>query len=164
VLGVAAALSAGAGKARAQEPPPPPASGPVYTPGQPVPDGFRLESRFRIHWIAGGFALFGASWAGAVAMAFGFNPDNEHRYNNYGFIPFGGSIAWAVKTKSTNVGGSLFVPVSVVPAVLQVTGAALAIAGFAMPTKELRPDQAGWRLLPMNVGERGYGLGAAGTF
>lgn len=151
-------------------PPPPPGYGAEYPPlgpkrmafeeGQPVPPGYRVETRARRGLIVGGAVTFGvlyllSAFTASVAVDAGDSDD-------FGplFIPVAGPFVTIGTAEAEGVGTFALV----LDGVGQAGGVAMFIAGMVTEEKYLlRNDVAKISVTPMMVGESSFGLGLRGS-
>lgn len=149
---------------------PPPGYGAEYPPlgpkrmpfeeGQPIPPGYRVETRARKGLIVGGAVTFGvlyllSAFTASVAVDSG---DSEE----FGplFIPVAGPFVTIGTAEAQGVGTFALV----LDGVGQAGGVAMFIAGMVTEEKFLlRNDQAKISVTPMMVGESSFGLGIRGA-
>lgn len=128
--------------------------------GQPIPPGYRVETRARKGLIVGGAVTFGvlyllSAFTASVAVDSG---DSEE----FGplFIPVAGPFVAIGTTGAEGVGTFTLV----LDGVGQAGGVAMFIAGMVTEEKFLlRNDQAKISVTPMMVGDSSFGLGLRGS-
>lgn len=146
--------------------------GPKFLPyheGQPTPRGYYLEDSIRRGPFIAGTIVLTIPYGLSLAVAGG---DNFGRQTAWLVVPALGpwiEIAARRNTCSSNnigcVDDSVVRTFLVFDGLMQVTGAVLLIWGVSSHTKRLvREDMAKIHVLPMQLGQSGYGLGAVGRF
>ncbi|HEU4403769.1 MAG TPA: hypothetical protein VFS43_00520 [Polyangiaceae bacterium] len=192
-LGGALAATLAAPRAHAQEPlpppPPPPASarapngeyvaplqqqtqpsyvpqsvalsGPAtrpYNPDAPIPPGYHPEQRVRRGLIIGGAIPLGILYTFSILGAAAMEDSGES--GEFLYVPVLGPFLQMSKTENS-VGNTVLA----LDGIGQAAGAAMLLVGLTVPkTVLVRNDLGEIRLAPMNLGQRGSGLGLVGTF
>lgn len=135
-----------------------------YEPGDPVPPGYHAETRARTGLIVGGAVTLGTLWLISALVGAAMNDVNEYSTRttrgDFLFVPVAGPFLQLINTE-TSSGKTVLV----IDGAGQAAGAAMLIVGLTSPrTLLVRNDLAEVRIAPVNVGERGTGLGLVGRF
>ena len=168
-----------AAPAWAEESPPPVATGyqpPLelpYTPGEPIPLGYRLVEEPRYGLVTAGWVLAGVAYGVGVSAAMSANFDNA---SSFMLVPFVGP--WLTLGRRDHADcsdssgasdglrcvGDVFLILGIVAdGLLQAGGAAMLFSGYLAKRKKLVRADWVWSLGPRPVGS-GYGLAASGAF
>jgi len=141
-----------------------------YEEGDPIPPGYRLDSRPRRGLVVGGISMLASAWGlsliiglsvDTLAAAFGDNKSVAWPL----YIPVVGPFV-GIGVFDSKAAGTF---VLAVDGLVQAGGLAMIIAGFAAPEKRLvrgadPQAQSGFvTVLPMPFGKNGVGLGLVGT-
>jgi hypothetical protein len=128
--------------------------------GQPIPPGYRVETRARRGLIVGGAVTFGALYLlSAFTASVAVDGGNSEEFAPL-FIPVAGPFVTVGTARAEGVGTFALV----LDGIGQAGGVAMFIAGMATEEKFLlRNDQAKISVTPMMVGESSFGLGIRGS-
>jgi len=143
-----------------------------YEEGDAIPEGYRLRDRPRRGLIIAGSIVTGIPWLFSVTAAVASDYENKS-----GFLVIPALGPWLMLA----TGGASDEPCSstldscsrnrsglrsilVLDGLVQTAGAAMFVAGLAIPRKRLVRTDVSVGLVPTPLGHDGYGLGAVGTF
>jgi hypothetical protein len=132
---------------------------PVYEPttvpyreGDPVPDGYRLESSPRYGLVGAGAAVLGGTWLismiTAIALDRESSVDNDPNFDDMYtpmLIPVVGPFITIGTADSSGTGAGILA----LDGVVQCAGLAMFIAGFASPKVELVPGGPAVQVTPL---------------
>jgi hypothetical protein len=141
-----------------------------YEEGDQIPPGYKLRSTPRRGLVISGAIITGVFWMISVTTAVGNDYDDKTGYLLVpGVGPWltllaGGGKDRQCDTAYCNADRSGVRALLTLDGLVQTTGAAMFIAGFAFPRKRLVRDDVTVSFAPTPMGQRGYGLGAIGTF
>ena len=137
-----------------------------YEEGEPIPPGYHADTRVRTGLVVGGAVTFGVMYVFSVLAGSIMNDAAQSSYGSSGtrgdflFVPVAGPFLQMTKTESSSGNVTL-----AIDGIAQAAGATMLIVGITSPrTVLVRNDLAEVRVTPMQVGERGSGLGLVGTF
>ena len=140
-----------------------------YDEGQPVPQGYHVETRIRKGLAIGGGVMFGSMYllsAFGAAVASDTGDKNAWPFWVPAIGPF---IAIGTEHNSGN-GASSLTFLYVIDGIVQTGGLAMFIAGIALPSQKLVRDDIGLlhdtvhiRPSPIALGHGQYGFGFVGT-
>jgi hypothetical protein len=145
-----------------------------YQEGQPIPEGYYVDTKIRKGLVIGGAVTLGATWIlSVIAAAFAVSIEEAEEadgFDNDGispadasmlFIPVAGPFI-SIYTYDAGTGGAA---VLVIDGVAQVGGLTMLIVGLAAQEKVLKRSHAGVTLEPTPiVSAQMSGLGLSGTF
>ena len=132
--------------------------------GQPIPYGYHPSTRVRRGLIIGGAVTFGSLYllTGLVAAGGSDSASYSGTSNQYGalWVPGIGPFIQMFNTSSAMGNYAL-----AVDGAAQCAGLAMLIYGLASPrTVLVRDDLAKPMIVPMKIGQDGYGMGVVGRF
>ena len=134
---------------------------------QPVPPGYHVTTEARKGMIIGGVVLFGALYLIDILIAAGGadNANSNGGSNSYTamYVPAVGPFLQMTTAGTGNV-GSVFLAVD---GLAQCAGVAMFIYGIAAPRTVLVRNDLGFTtplLVPMKMGQDGYGAGLVAHF
>lgn len=127
-----------------------------YNEGDPVPPGYRVESRTRTGLVIGGSIVFGVFYGFALA---GARPSNSDTHLLY--VPVIGPVLYGNTLDGAWAGVARFF--LWIDAFAQAGGAAMLIVGLIPKTELVRNDIATVHVRPL-VGPHANGLALTGTF
>ncbi|HSO37747.1 MAG TPA: hypothetical protein VLT33_34710 [Labilithrix sp.] len=135
-----------------------------YEDGEPVPHGYHAETRVRTGLVVGGAVTFGVMYLFSVLAGSIVNDANkyssDHTRGDFLFVPVVGPFL-----QMTNTSSSSGTTMLAIDGLAQAAGATMLIVGVMSPrTVLVRNDLAEVRVTPMQVGEKGSGVGLVGTF
>ena len=135
-----------------------------YEEGEPVPHGYHAETRVRTGLVVGGAVTFGVMYLFSVLAGSIVNDANkyssDHTRGDFLFVPVVGPFL-----QMTNTSSSSGTTMLAIDGLAQAAGATMLIVGVMSPrTVLVRNDLAEVRVTPMQVGEKGSGVGLVGTF
>ncbi|CAN5922837.1 hypothetical protein BH11MYX4_BH11MYX4_13030 [soil metagenome] len=135
-----------------------------YEDGEPVPHGYHADTRVRTGLVVGGAVTFGVMYLFSVLAGSIINDANkyssDHTRGDFLFVPVVGPFLQMTNT-STSSGTTMLA----IDGLAQAAGATMLIVGVMSPrTVLVRNDLAEVRVTPMQVGEKGSGVGLVGTF
>jgi hypothetical protein len=132
-----------------------------YEEGQPIPEGYRLQTRVRKGLVAGGAGTFGGLWLASIfvaSAATSANGDDDRWVPLY--IPVGGPFA-AIATLGSDSLGTLALALD---GLGQAGGLTMLIVGVALPQKRLVRENIAGTSLSIAPTFTGNGLGVVGSF
>lgn len=141
-----------------------------YEEGDPIPPGYKLRSSPRRGLVIAGSVVTGVFWAISVTTAAGNDFDNKTGYllvpgiGPWLTLAAGGAKDRDCSTNYCNADRSGVRALLTLDGLVQTAGAAMFVAGFAFPRKRLVREDVTISFAPTPLGQRGYGLGAVGTF
>lgn len=152
-------------------PPPhyaPPAHAPPklkYREGDPIPPGYHLEEHARMGPIITGYAVGGSAYGIGLLAGAADGFDNE---KGYLLLPVLGpwlTLSQRQGCADSYIGCDFFAPLMLVMSgLMQGAGATLILVGHAAPRTWLVRDDVTVSVLPVPMGEQGYGAALTGTF
>jgi hypothetical protein len=131
---------------------------------QPIPPGYHVSTHVRTGMIVGGAVLFASLWLISILTAAGA-ADNANGGPNGDaslFIPAAGPFLQMANTSSST--GNVFLAID---GIGQCAGVAMLIYGIAAPRTYLTRNDLGFTkpmILPMKMGQDGYGAGLIAHF
>lgn len=131
---------------------------------EPVPPGYHPAKRARTGMIVGGAVLFGTMYliTGFVAAAGADSATANGTSNQYGALWVPGVGPFLQMTNTSTAMGNY---VLAIDGLAQCAGLAMLIYGISSPrTVLVRDDLAKPMIMPMKIGQDGYGLGVLGRF
>lgn len=132
-----------------------------YEEGQPIPEGYRLQTRVRKGLVAGGAGTFGGLWLASIlaaSVATSANEDDDKWMPLY--IPVGGPFA-TIATVGSSSAGTLAL---MLDGLGQAGGLTMLIVGAALPEKRLVRENIAGTSLSIAPTFTGNGLGVVGSF
>ena len=128
----------------------------------PVPPGYHVQTQVRKGMIIGGAVLFGSLFLIDLLVAAGGADSGNNQYTAM-YVPAAGPFLQMATSGTSNV-GSLFLAID---GLAQCAGIAMLIYGIAAPRTILVRNDLGMTmpmLVPMKMGQDGYGAGLVAHF
>jgi hypothetical protein len=135
-----------------------------YEEGEPIPAGYHADTRVRRGLVVGGAITFGIMYLfsvlGGSVMNDASQSSGSAERGDFLFVPVAGPFLQMTKTESSTGNVTL-----AIDGIAQAAGATMLIVGITSPrTVLVRNDLAEVRVTPMQVGQRGSGVGLVGSF
>ncbi len=137
-----------------------------YTDGDPVPEGYKQDTKVRSGLVIGGAVTLGVTW-GITAIAGGVMSSSDKTGNTDRFIPlFFPAIGPFIAISTLNA-ESAGLAVLLIDGVVQTGGLAMFVAGLAAPKHVLRRTTVAGidlQFVPWLMPQQHYGLGVSGAY
>jgi hypothetical protein len=132
--------------------------------GEPIPPGYHPRTRARTGMIVAGAVTFGTLYlfTALVAAAGADSAQTNGTSNQYGALWVPGVGPFLQMTNTSSATGNY---VLAIDGLAQCAGLAMLIYGISSPrTVLVRDDLAKPLIMPMRIGQDGYGMGVLGRF
>jgi hypothetical protein len=146
-----------------------------YSEGQPIPNGYHVEERFRRGLVIGGSLTLGIPWIFSVKAAADSNFNDKTGFllipavGPWLMLAAGGASDDNCTSDSSesgfcNLANEVSKGILFLDGLAQTTGAILLAVGIGYPTKRLIRNTVSLSMAPTSLGRDGYGISATGTF